>query len=88
MNWQKAVQAMRAGQTVVRRSEQYCRLIDSGEFGDLPVYETGREGYRLMHAWTVDEKPVQVFVGSVSRCLYVPGDEDLTANDWEVKHEV
>ena len=66
------------------------RVIDLGEpalAGDefVPIMESGQEGCRLMHAWTVDEKPVLVFMGSSSKCLFVPDDEHRAATDWELE---
>lgn len=80
MNWDKAVDAMRAGHSVNRRSQLWARQSD----GDATVIETGMEACRVMDAWSVDDKPVRIFVGSDSRCLFVPDSDMLTAADWQV----
>jgi hypothetical protein len=96
MNWRDAVEIMKLGHPVRRASEAVTRVIDPGcpdmqgeHWRDgieyAPILESGQEGCRLMHAWTVDEKPVMVFMGSSSKCLFVPDDEHRTATDWEIE---
>lgn len=96
MNWPQAVEAMKAGHAVRRASESVRRLIDPGTpelqgehwrdgLEHAPVWESGQEGCRLMHAWTVEEKPALVFMGSSSKCLFVPEDEHRNATDWEIE---
>lgn len=91
MNWDEAVAKMKAGYAVRRASESIAKIIDpgrpdlSGGMEHARVVETGKEGCRLMHAWTVDERPVLVFMGSGSKCLFVPDDEDRGATDWEIE---
>lgn len=80
MDWNSAVASMRDGHSVRRKSEAYRRQLSDD------VVETGREGCRLMHAWTADETPALVFMGSLSRQLFVPDDEDRSATDWEIDH--
>ncbi len=78
MNWLAAVEAMRRGHRVRRRSEMWVRRIDD----DLD--ETGIEACELMAGWTDDDKPVRVFIGRHSRWAFVPDDEDRAATDWEI----
>lgn len=89
MNWNQAVELMKLGNAVRRKSESVLTLIDAGgendDMDDAPIYESGQEGCRLMHAWTVDEKPALVFMGSGSKCLFVPEDEHRNATDWEIE---
>ncbi len=90
MNWSDAIELMRAGHAVRRKSESYARVIDPGRpdlqgIEHAPIIESGQEGCRLMHAWTVDEKPALVFMGSGSKCLFVPDDVDRAAIDWEIE---
>lgn len=96
MNWNEAVSMMKAGHAVRRASESWTKIIDPGRpdlqdehwrdgIEHAPVIESGQEGCKLMHAWTVDEKPVQVFMGSSSKCLFVPDDEHRSATDWEIE---
>ncbi|MES1979602.1 MAG: hypothetical protein V4451_16290 [Pseudomonadota bacterium] len=96
MNWNDAVLVMREGHSVRRLSEMHMTVLDAGNpelQGDrwqdgiehAPIFESGQEGCKLMHAWTVDEKPVLVFMGSGSKCLFVPDDEDRGATDWVIE---
>lgn len=78
MNWAEAVAAMRAGHTVRRRSEMWRHQIADD------IFENGEEGMRLMHAWTADEAPALIFVGALSKVLFVPEDEHRSATDWEI----
>ena len=93
MNWTEAVAAMREGHVVRRKSEIWVKTIDAGQpelQGDhwrdgvehAPIFESGQEGMRLMHAWTPDETAVLVFMGADSKCLCVPDDEHRSATDW------
>jgi hypothetical protein len=93
MNWNEAVAAMRQGHIVRRKSEMWRKVIEpttTGEDEDghpwssAGIQETGQEGSILAHAWTADEKPVQVFMGASSKCLFVPDDEHRGATDWIV----
>ena len=34
---------------------------------------------------TVDETPALVFMGSGSKCMFVPEDDDRNASDWEIE---
>lgn len=77
MNWTQAVDAMRAGATVRRKSEDYHHI--RGEF-----YYTGEEACRLGDALTHDRQQVQVFQGANSRVLFVPGPRHMDATDWFV----
>lgn len=79
MNWEEAVEAMRSGKTVRRRSEAWQKRIADD------IVESGEEGCRLMHAWSVDETPVLVFVGAWSKAHFVPDGEHRSATDWEVE---
>lgn len=83
MNWDQALEKMRAGHPVNRRSQLWARQSDLKQ-GGTPVIETGTEACCLMHAWTHDNKPVQVFVGAKSKCLFVPDSDLLNATDWQV----
>ncbi len=96
MNGGEAVETMRAGHAVRRRSESWTKVLHAGNpelqgehwrdgIEHAPVIESGQEGCRLMHAWTVDEKPALVFMGSSSKCLFVPEDEHRNATDWEIE---
>lgn len=98
MNWHQAVQLMKLGHAVRRTSDCTVRVIDPGNpelqgehwrdgIEHAPIVESGQEGCKLMHAWTVDEKPVQVFMGSSSKCLFVPDDEHRDATDWEIEKQ-
>lgn len=79
MNWSEAVEAMRAGHIVRRRSEMWQkRLADN-------IVESGEEGCRLMHAWSADEKPVLVFFGAGSKSHFVPDDVHRSAVDWVIE---
>ena len=91
LTWPEAVAAMLRGAYVRRAKDCYLKLVERpGDDGfdtahpwaGAPVYESGQEGCYLAHAWTADEKPVQVFMGASSKCLFVPGDDDRAATDW------
>jgi hypothetical protein len=94
LTWEQAVEAMRAGKYVRRASEMYLRCIeptreadpdeDSHPWTEAGVYESGQEGCYLAHAWTDDNKPVRIFMGAGSRCLFVPDGEHMEATDWVV----
>lgn len=86
MNWTEAIEAMRRGCHVQRKSEQYRRLIRPGdpETGDLPIYECGVEACRLVAAWTDKDEPVMVFQGCGSKVMFCPDDEHEAATDWVV----
>ena len=96
MNWSKAVALAQEGFAMRRAADKVMRVLDPGStdlqgehwrdgIDHAPILESGHEGFRVMHAWTVDEKPVTVFVGSGSKCLFVPDDEMRAATDWEVE---
>jgi hypothetical protein len=95
MNWTEAVEAMKRGATVQRKSQQYSVLVDSGEddesgglFAGIPLYECGEEGIRLAMAYTEDGRFVRVFQGESSKVLFEPEDRHTDATDWvEVKEE-
>ena len=78
MNWHEAVQAMRAGGIVRKQSEMWRKQLSDR------ISESGAEGCYLAHAWSADEKPALVFMGAISRCLFVPDDDDRKAMDWIV----
>lgn len=79
MNWTDAVAAMRQGVTLRRSSEIFMREVASD------VYETGEEGATLLHAWSVDNFTVCVFIGSSSRAPFIPSPIHLNALDWEIQ---
>lgn len=85
MNWQQALEAMKAGHQVNRRSEMYSRPSPAfaGKDGP-PVFECGEEPMRLATAFSADGTFVQVFQGAESRCLFEPSDVHMAATDWEV----
>lgn len=76
MNWTEAVAMMQEGFVMQRAGEQAFHK-------DGQILERGEEPCMLAHAWTVDEKPVLVFCGAISRKLFVPGSEHTGALDWE-----
>ena len=78
MNWPQAISAMRSGASVQRACERYRRIGTGG------IAETGEEPCRLADAFTLERQQVQVFQGSVSRCLFVPRDDHVRADDWMV----
>jgi hypothetical protein len=82
MIWREAVDAMRAGKHVRRASEVTRKLIDGGDGLNPPIYDCGTEGCFLAAAWSVDDRPVSVFMGSWSKVPFVPGDEHMQATDW------
>lgn len=82
MNWAEALTAMLAGHCVRRRSESYRRQLANGAF------ETGEEACCIKHAWTADDKPVQIFVGACSRIPFVPDDTQRGAQDWEITEHI
>lgn len=96
MNWAEAIETMKRGATVQRKSQQYSALADSGEdddpewsFAGVPVYEGGEEGMRLAVAYTEDGTFVKVFQGASSKVLFEPEDRHTEATDWvEVKEGV
>lgn len=81
MSWPEAVEAMRRGAVVRRKSESTVKLIGHTD-EDVPIFEGGEEACRLMHAWTDDERPALVFMGAGSKCLFVPDAEHRMATDW------
>ena len=94
LTWEQAVEAMHQGSIVRRASDCYLKLVegrremdpdeDEHEWEVAAVYESGQEGCYLAHAWTADEKPVKVFMGASSKCLFVPDGEHREATDWVV----
>lgn len=79
MNWLEAVEAMRAGLIVRRRSEMYTRHVRDN------IFETGMEGCRLLAAWSSESQPVLVFAGAESGVMFVPDAEwHEAATDWEI----
>lgn len=82
MNWAEAVQAMKRGHHVHRASKQQRKLI--GHSDGVPIYECGTEAMRLAAAWTSDGIPVLVFQGAGSKVMFVPEQDDMAANDWEI----
>jgi hypothetical protein len=86
LNWQQAVEAMRAGQFVRRASDMFLRCIQPpGDEDDEPgIYESGQEGCYLAHAWGDDDKPARVFMGAGSKVPFVPDGEHMSATDWLV----
>jgi hypothetical protein len=85
MNWQEAVECMRAGASVRRKSEMWRKVIEQGDDLSPGIVETGQEGCILAHAWTDDERPVLVFRGTESKQLFVPEDEHRSATDWVIE---
>lgn len=85
MTFVEAITTARQGYSLRRASEM--TLTNTGKVtpDGTPILEAGQEGFRVMHAWTVDEVPVQIFVGSGSKCLFVPDDEMRTATDWVIE---
>ena len=96
MNWEAAVLRMREGHAV-RRVSDFKNIVESPgrcsdllssedcSLADLPVIDAGTEGCVLLHAWTVEEKPAMIFIGSTSRYPFVPSDEDRESTDWEIE---
>jgi hypothetical protein len=93
LNWQQAVEAMRAGRYVRQASQMYLRCIEPTSEGDdedghpwsaAGIYESGQEGYYLAHAWSHDDKPVLVFMGASSKMPFVPEGDHFEATDWLV----
>lgn len=82
MKWTEAVAAMKAGHHVHRVSQQQRKLI--GHSDGVPIYECGTEAMRLAAAWTDEGKLVMVFQGAGSKAMFVPEEEDMEANDWEI----
>lgn len=80
MNWEGAVGLMRKGARVHRTSQQARRLLYY--VGETPVYSYGRGAIALMAAWSLDDRPVQVFIYADARVAYMPEDEDMQAQDW------
>lgn len=89
MNWSEAIEAAMTSAVLRRESEMWMRVLESGNpalggIAGAAIKETGREGFRLASAWTHDEKPVLVFQGAESKCLFVPESDDRNAVDWTV----
>jgi hypothetical protein len=92
LTWDQALEAMRAGKYVRQASQMYLRCIEPSHEADedehpwatAGVYESGQEGCFLAHAWTDDNKPVCVFMGASSKCVFVPDGEHFEATDWVV----
>jgi hypothetical protein len=82
MNWIEAVDAMKRGHHVHRKSQQQRKLI--GHSDGVPIYECGTETTRLAAAWTDDGRPVLVFQGAGSKALFAPETDDTEATDWEI----
>lgn len=81
MNWTEAIEAMKRGARVQRKSEQHRTLISDPD-DDMPVYECGEEEMHLATAYTVDGQFVRVFQGSGSKVLFEPEDRHTQATDW------
>lgn len=94
LNWQQAVEAMRAGQYVRQARQMYLRLIEAPQvdyseddphpWTEAGIYESGQEGCYLAHAWTDDDKPVRIFMGASSKVPFVPDGDHFEATDWVV----
>lgn len=84
MNWTEAVEAMKRGAWVQRRSQQATRLIAAGDDGSPQVYEGGEEATRLVTAYSEDGQFVRVFQGAWSKVLFEPEDRHTSAVDWVV----
>lgn len=82
MTWPQAVDSMRAGAFVRRKSQMVVSVISEAGSDGPEIVETGQEGCYLAHAWTDDNKAVRVFMGASSKCLFVPDGEDMEATDW------
>lgn len=83
MNWQQAVEAMKRGARVQRKSAQFSTLISDPDDG-TPVYECGEEACRLAAAVGWNGDFVQVFQGAESKVLFEPEDRHINATDWVV----
>jgi hypothetical protein len=81
MNWPEAIEAMKAGKHVRRKVDAV-----HGErwVNGVKVRYFGEEAMCLRAAWTVDNRPVMVFAGAESRCLFVPEARHIEATDWEI----
>lgn len=92
MTWDEAIEAMKRGSYVRRKSQMYQRDITdemdiSGAFEGCRVVEEGEEGCFLAAAWTVNNQPVYVFMGAC-RYPFIPEPHHMEANDWvEVPRE-
>lgn len=85
MNWEEAIEEMKKGHLVRRKSQM--AMIPSkmpDDYDGAPVFETGEEGCRLAAAWSVENKPVHVFQGYSSKSLFIPEDHHTSAIDWIV----
>jgi len=82
MNWNEAVKAMRNGHVVVRESGQVKKRIVG--VGSMPIYDIGQEGCLLAVAWSDEETPVMVFMGAMSKALFVPDSDFRSATDWKI----
>lgn len=89
MNWIEAIEEMKKGKLVRRKSEMYMRPdnIQLSDDEEIPVFESGMEACRLVAAWTIDNKPVTVFQGWPSKEVFIPEDEFISATDWIVVSE-
>ena len=81
MNWAQAVEAMRQGHCVARKSERYIRFVETPH-GTVGVM--GMEPVRLAAAWTSDDKPALVFQGVQSQELFIPEEPLTSADDWTI----
>jgi hypothetical protein len=81
MNWWQAVTAMKQGRHVARSSEIRRVRIHTGD-PDTVIYDCGTESSFLAAAWSVDNKPVFVFMGAESKCMFCPSEEQMAATDW------
>ena len=82
MNWNEAVEAMRKGHIVARDSKKINKRIVG--VGSMPIYDLGEEGCFLAVAWSDDESPVRVFMGAMSKVLFVPDSDHRSATDWKI----
>lgn len=93
MTWAEAIEAMKRGSYVRQKSQMYRRDITNEmkhpeEYEDCRVVESGEEGCFLAAAWTVDNRPVLVFMGASSRYPFIPEPHHMEATDWiEVSKE-
>lgn len=98
LTWLQAVDAAQRGHVLRRRSDMWTRVLQAGnpslqdegghwsdDLAHAPVIESGQEGFRLVAAWTHDNKPVTVFQGAGSKCLFVPDSDHLAATDWVIE---
>lgn len=78
MNWKQAIEQMKLGHHVQRKSEQYRHSVNDH------IVETGEEPICLSDAYTADGHQVQVLQGAESKVLFYPRPCHVWAVDWVV----